>query len=99
MLRWLATIALVAVAARPVSGQERKDTVLAAARESRQAAAAGLDTLRALAREHARGRDPFPLRLAEGFDSRGEELPRLAGAQEAATCSGSRPLALSLSIG
>ena len=52
MLRWLATIALVAVAARPVSGQERKDTVLAAARESRPAAMAGLDTLRALAREH-----------------------------------------------
>jgi hypothetical protein len=52
MLRWLATIALVAVAAGPVSGQERKDTVLAAARESRQAAAAGLDTLRALAKDH-----------------------------------------------
>jgi hypothetical protein len=52
MLRWLATIALVAVAVRPVSGQERKDTVLAAARESRSAAMAGLDTLRALAREH-----------------------------------------------
>ena len=52
MLRWLATIALVAVAARPVSGQERKDTVPAAARESRPAAAAGLDTLRALAKDH-----------------------------------------------
>jgi hypothetical protein len=52
MLRWLATIALVAVAARPVSGQERKDTVLAAARESRPAAMAGVDTLRTLAKEH-----------------------------------------------
>ena len=52
MFRWLATIALVAVAAGPVSGQERQDTVLAAARESRAAAMAGLDTLRALAREH-----------------------------------------------
>ena len=52
MFRWLATIALVAVAARPVSGQERKDTVLAAARESRSAASAGLDTLRALAKDH-----------------------------------------------
>ena len=52
MFRWLATIALVAAAVRPVSGQERKDTALAAARESRPAAMAGLDTLRTLAREH-----------------------------------------------
>ncbi len=52
MFRWLATIALVAAAVRPVSGQERKDTALAAARESGPAATAGLDTLRTLAREH-----------------------------------------------
>lgn len=54
MYRLLASVALVAVAVRPVSGQEKgRDTTLAAARESRAAASAGLDTLRALAREHS----------------------------------------------
>ncbi len=52
-----------------------------------------------LAGQHARGCDPLPLRLAKVLDRCGEELPRLAGAQGSATCSGSRPLALSLSIG
>jgi len=52
-----------------------------------------------LARQDARDCNPLPLRFAEGLDRRREELPRLAGAQGSATCSGSRPLALSLSIG
>lgn len=54
MYRLLAAVALVAVTVRPVSGQKpERDTTLAAARESRTAATAGLDTLRALAREHS----------------------------------------------
>jgi hypothetical protein len=52
MYRLLAAVALVAATVHPVSGQNPKDSTLAAARDSRPAAAAGLDTLRALAKEH-----------------------------------------------
>ena len=54
---------------------------------------------RALPREYASGGDPLPLHLAEGLDRGGEELPRLGCAQRTNTCSGSRPLARSFSIG
>lgn len=55
MLRLLATVAIAAAMTRPVSGQQARDDALqVAARDSRRAAAAGLDTLRALARQNYR---------------------------------------------
>ena len=79
--------------------RERVDHGLVGVRQKAVQDLLDLSRRSTLARQHAGGRDPFPLRLSEGLDRRGEELPRLARAQGVATCSGSRPLALSLSMG